>query len=189
MHTKCLGTDSYLLGSLIQCLVEQNVAGTEEENLEQLWQEMQEEYKKGQTRSRFNQLAKSMCKQAAKKAYPCLKGKASEIKHLLQPLQKICQRRLDDSEELEKRMLQALRFSVEADKSLEQCCEEPRLPEMQAKRFQGLITNINLVTTELGLRTNEMGMPLFHFTIKSQSGAYSYGFKANQSILDLDLFK
>eukprot|EP00971_Amphidinium_carterae_P112503 2227798-Amphidinium_carterae.2 len=44
--------------------------GNEEANLEELWKEIQEEYKKAQTRNKFNQLGKNMYKQAAKEAHP-----------------------------------------------------------------------------------------------------------------------
>ena len=80
MHTKCLGTDAYLLGSRILCLVKEVLPDTAEQNLGIIWESVQRNYKAHATPCRLGRLTMTMVKSDP---FPRLSAKAVETRHLI----------------------------------------------------------------------------------------------------------
>ena len=125
MHSKYLGSDCYLQGAVLQYLVRHKLPGSEQENLEQVWTSICGAYAELSSPSRYGCLTLSMF-QAGKNPFPCLKGKAAEVKHLIGPLLQVCQRHLDPSIHIEKVMLAAMESSLAIDNCLEENRAVPR---------------------------------------------------------------
>ena len=124
MHMKWLGTDSYYLGSLLVYLVDMKLPGSAQENITTLWQEIDVIYKQIQVPTRFSCITLGMIR-AGKSPFPCLKGKASEVKWLIPVLVKVLEKYLRDTE-FEKLMYRGLLQSWAIDQCLEQNIGVPR---------------------------------------------------------------
>ena len=79
MHCKSLGIDEPLLGSTLWLLVHHVLPGSPEENLQSVWDNIQEEYEAQDTECRYGQMRQSMF---TTKSQPKLKGKAAEVKDM-----------------------------------------------------------------------------------------------------------
>ena len=116
MHVKWLGADSYFLGSILCYLVDYKLPGKPKENLALLWSEIQEGYKMLKTSTRFSCLTLSMIR-AGKNPFPCLKGKAAEVKGLVPVLARVTRQYLNDTD-LERLMYKGLMQSMAIDQCL-----------------------------------------------------------------------
>jgi hypothetical protein len=91
MHVIHLGTNQYLLGSVLWKLIFEIMPGTPLNNMEALWLNICNEYRASETKSQFSSLGISSFTDAKSPAssYPRLKGRAAEIKWLVPVLRKI----------------------------------------------------------------------------------------------------
>ena len=80
MHTKCLGTDSSLLGSCLLYMAKEVMPGSAEDNLSLIWEAIQDHYRTNNTTTRLSNLTLGMLKN---EPFPKLAAKAIEIKCLL----------------------------------------------------------------------------------------------------------
>ena len=128
MHSKYLGSDSYLQGSILEYLVSHKLPGSPGANLQVVWTGIVEGYDALQSPSRYGSLSLTMF-QSQGAPFPCLKGKASEVKHLLGPLLQVCRRHLSPEIHIEKVMMVALENSI----AIDTCLDENR----SVPRFQG----------------------------------------------------
>jgi hypothetical protein len=79
MHCKSLGIDKILLGSTLYVLVHYVLTGTVEENVEEVWMDIESCYKKLDTENRYGRMRQTMFHT---KSQPKLQGKAGEVKDL-----------------------------------------------------------------------------------------------------------
>jgi hypothetical protein len=79
MHCKHLGIDKILMGSTLYVLVHDVMKGSVEENLEELWEDINDGYKKLNTANRYGRMRQTMFHQ---KSQPKLQGKAVEVRDL-----------------------------------------------------------------------------------------------------------
>eukprot|EP00973_Karenia_brevis_P059470 8280296-Karenia_brevis.AAC.1 len=89
MHTKHLGIDMYFLASILVLLVSHILPYTSTQNLQTVWMKIQEAYKKNKTPSKYQKLTlKMFVVDPAKigELMPMLKGRASQVKHLVRAL-------------------------------------------------------------------------------------------------------
>ena len=86
MHTKCLGTDSNLLGSCLLYMVKHIMPGSAEDNLAMLWSSIREHYRTNKTSCRLSNLTLKMLKH---EPFPRLAAKAMEIKCLLPAVEEV----------------------------------------------------------------------------------------------------
>ena len=93
MHTKCLGTDSHLLGSCLAYLVKEILPGTCEENVAQVWTEVKEYYATNRVECRLGNLTWNMIKNDP---FPRLSAKAMETKCLVPVVRDLLQRWIQD---------------------------------------------------------------------------------------------
>ena len=79
MHCKTLGIDKLKLGSTLYVLVHYVLTGTVEENVEEVWGDIESCYKKLNTENRYGRMRQTMFHT---KSQPKLMGKAGEVKDL-----------------------------------------------------------------------------------------------------------
>ena len=79
MHCKSLGIDKPLLGSTLYVLVHYVLMGTVEENVAEVWHDIERFYEELDTENRYGQMRMTMFHT---KSQPKLQGKAGEIKDL-----------------------------------------------------------------------------------------------------------
>ena len=79
MHCKSLGIDKLGLGSTLYVLVHYVLTGTVEENVEEVWGDIESCYKKLNTENRYGRMRQTMFHT---KSQPKLMGKAGEVKDL-----------------------------------------------------------------------------------------------------------
>ena len=88
MHCKCLGTDSYLVGSVLAFMALEILPDSTEENIAFLWEQIQEQYGLLKTKCRLSRLTWNMVKH---QPFYKLSAKAIETRDLLPPLVAILQ--------------------------------------------------------------------------------------------------
>ena len=131
MHSKHLGTDAYYLGSTLVYLVDWKLPDDPATNLLNVWEAVQAAYRELKSPSRFGVLTLQMFR-AGGSPFPCLKGKASEIKHLAPALEKVAVTMLDNTQAQEALILKGLQTSRAIDECLHDLANCPRsLPAMQ----------------------------------------------------------
>jgi len=79
MHCKALGIDKHLMGSTLYVLVHYVLTGTVEENVAEVWKDIEICYAKLDTENRYGQMKQTMFRA---KSQPKLQGKAGELKDL-----------------------------------------------------------------------------------------------------------
>ena len=125
MHSKYLGSDSYLAGSILEFLVSHKLRGSQEANLQEVWCGIVAQCVAQSSPSRFGSMTLTMF-QAKKSPFPCLKGKASDVKHLMPALLALCREMLDTDIHIEKVMVAALESSCAIDRCLTENKAMPR---------------------------------------------------------------
>ena len=79
MHCKSLGIDKPLLGSVLYVLIHFVLPGDVEENLQVVWDDIQEAYDDIGTENRYGHMRRTMF---TTKSQPKLKGKAAEVRDM-----------------------------------------------------------------------------------------------------------
>ena len=124
MHMKWLGVDSYFIGSVLSYLIDMKMTDTPQNNLSRLWNDIKVMYAQQKTSTRFSCLTLTMFR-AGKHPFPCLKGKAGEIKSLIPILVEVTRAYLVDSD-FEKLMYEGLLQSFAIDQCLAESGTSPR---------------------------------------------------------------
>ena len=125
MHTKHLGVDCYYLGSILTYLVQFKMGGEPSENVKELWEAIRTTYQELRSPSQFSNITLNMFK-AGQAPFPCLKGKASEVKHLVPVLERVCADYLETDIPEEKLMLRGLQQSRAIDACIHDSGRTPR---------------------------------------------------------------
>ena len=91
MHSKYLGCDAFLLGSILTYLVDIKAegGGSAHDRLQALWEQIREGYEREGTVSQYGHMTLNMFR-GGKAPFSQFKGKASEIRPLLPILLHIC---------------------------------------------------------------------------------------------------
>ena len=79
MHCKSLGIDKPMLGSTLYVLIHHVLQGDLEENLKEVWDDIQEAYEDIGSENRYGHMRQTMF---TTKSQPKMKGKAGEVKDL-----------------------------------------------------------------------------------------------------------
>ena len=125
MHTKHLGTDAYFLGSVLAYLIDFKMEREPAENLKQLWAAIKTAYQDLKTTNQFSNLTLTMFR-AGSNPFPCLKGKASEIRHLVPAMEKVSNQFLNRQNPQEELMIRGLQLSRGIDACLLEVGRAPR---------------------------------------------------------------
>ena len=169
LHTKYLGVDSNLYGSVLVYLIDMKNAGQgrAEDRLAAIWAQIQERYRIRKSSCRFTALHVTMIR-AGKGPFAHLRGKAAEIKGLGPVLLDLCgDGLLQDDVREEKLMIKCLQQSVLIDEILEHNKHLSALPAPQQALLQKTVIVFNRLLGALGAIFHVRGQGLFNFTIKN----------------------
>ena len=161
MHTKCLGTDSYLLGSCLAYLVKEVWPGTVEENVSIAWDHIKEHYKTNKVGCRLSNLTWNMLKHDP---FPKLAAKAIETKCLVPAVLALCGNWLH--EPVVAWMHRLLALSVEMDQIVFGN-KSFRFRANEGERLCHFIFEYNSVLTTLARNLHGRGLPYFNYTLKN----------------------
>ena len=99
-------------------------------------------------------------------AFPVLKGKGAEIRHLALPLLVACGDFLDDAVEQHKWMKLLLKMAIDMETLLDFHRDEYRFPEQAANDFKKAAYGFVQLNTIVGHHFHDRRQLLFNFTIK-----------------------
>jgi len=163
MHTKHAGTDAYFLGSVLTLITHHIMPKSPVENLQDMWQTIKDNFPASDPSNQFTDMKVSMYYKDNK--FPCLKGRAAQIRHLAPGLLwffKLIMNPMEDAHRFVKLCLEIIVRSDEILKITEFQYKVPRplADELLEKThvFLGALTY---------LRRHYDGTLLFHITIKS----------------------
>lgn len=192
MHVCHLGIYQYVFASILKWLVCDKLPGTQLENLDLVWNKIQEGYqvhdgrtrgkamncrltlhrfsnllslKVFQTKYKYNELRLTMF-MGAGGSFPQLKGRAAEVKGLAHPLCKCVEDFLDDGSQVHKWMKKLMLAIVQIEEILTLHCDEYVLPADVAREFLAGCDAIVKLNTALGKHFHDRGDLLFNHTIK-----------------------
>jgi hypothetical protein len=101
MHCKHLGIDKILLGSTLYVLVHDVLKGTVPENLEEVWKDIEAEYKVQNTANRYGRMRQTMFHQTSQ---PKLQGKAVEVRDLGPVLLKVWEKHMNHNLDIHRKI-------------------------------------------------------------------------------------
>lgn len=171
LHTKHIGTDQPYYGSVIRYLTHSliNDGINPDANLQTLWQDIANLYKKFGAKDRSTTMRHTMAlPQGAK--LPHLKGKGGTIKQFGPVLEHIFLKYMQAGNVLHALTTRGLRMSVRIDEILAENKHTYRLPPDEAKEFRKCCFDFCKVECALikKFHRSDPAIPLFHYTIKSQ---------------------
>ena len=109
MHCKSLGIDKPLLGSVLWVLIHHILPGTVEENLAEVWDDIQEAYEDLDTENRYGHMRQTMFHT---KSQPKLKGKAAEVKDLGPVMVRVWRKHMNGNLAIHQKILVVLEGSL-----------------------------------------------------------------------------
>ena len=109
MHCKSLGIDKPLLGSTLYVLIHFVLLGEVEDNLAQVWDDIQEEYELLGSENRYGEMRRTMF---TTKSQPKLKGKAGEVKDLGPVMVRVWRKHMNPNLEIHQKILVVLQSSL-----------------------------------------------------------------------------
>ena len=139
MHSKHLGTDAYYVASILVYLVDFKMGEDATANLNTLWAAIKGAYRELRSTSQFGSLTLAMFR-AGGSPFPCLKGKASEIRHLVPALERVSTMFLDRANPQEHLMIKGLQHSRAIDACLSEVgrCSRPFFQKRGGRRERGM---------------------------------------------------
>ena len=162
MHTKCLGTDSNLVGSCLAYMAKELLPGTITDNVAAMWQDISSYYKANNTPCRLSHLTVKMIKNDP---FHRLAAKAIEIRWLLPAVETILRpwtardasvawmhRLVVLSCRMDAIVFQNKSFLLTADERV---------------ALKGFIFEYNQCLTQLGRHFHSRGQPYFNYTPKN----------------------
>ncbi len=108
MHCKSLGIDKPLLGSTLYVLVHYVLLGSVEQNVAQVWGDIERCYKELDTENRYGHMRQTMFHT---RSQPKLKGKAGEVKDLGPVMVKIWEKYMNPNLLIHQKILVVLKGS------------------------------------------------------------------------------
>ena len=109
MHCKSLGIDKPLLGSTLWVLVHHILPGTVDENLTEVWLDIEDGYQALDTENRYGHMRQTMFHT---KSQPKLKGKAGEVKDLGPVMVKVWEKHMNPNLLIHQKILLVLKGSL-----------------------------------------------------------------------------
>ena len=164
MHCKPLGIDKFLLGSVLWLLVHQILPGAVEENLEQLWEDIEEIYEYMGTQCRYGHMRQTMF---TTKSAPKLQGRAAEIKDMGPVMVKLWEKYGNMKLAMHRQILIILKGSAHCDEILADHPSDYALPDEVADDLTAT-AHIYLSTWyEVSQHFKDDDVPLFGITAKA----------------------
>ena len=167
MHCKHLGTDQYFYGSVLWLLCFRVLPHTPLQNLIDVFSQITANY--GNAPCRYTNLTMNMFCNGSDppSAFPCLKGRAAECRHLGAALLQVWRRHHDASDPQHVQIRMALEASVNAEEILDAHPRDVRFPPDVRAAFQDNIFTYLLLFNSLADFYTAEGLKLFDITVKA----------------------
>ena len=161
MHTKTLGTDSWLLGSCILFLVKHVLPGTADQNIGVVWEAIQHYYRANGTPCRLSRLTLNMVKN---EPFPRLSAKAMETRHLVPAVEHFARAWVGNPLVARFHLLLQLSHGLDelvfSNKTLVLSGEERTVLKVGIFKYNQALSTLSNYCIQRGL-------PFFNFTIKN----------------------
>jgi hypothetical protein len=159
MHCKHLGSDCYVFGSVLKFMTDHVLTGTPLQNLVDIWRFMQT----GVDCVSFSYLTYTMFDNGAK--FPCLKGKAAQMRHFGKHLKRAWEHYMDETEIVHRLIKLLLEASIAMETVLTDHREKFVLPH---DAYENYVRSTHLYLQYNNALRNEFGtrLALFHITPK-----------------------
>ena len=168
MHSKHMGTDAYLYASVLWLLVYRMLAGTPDENLTTVWNEMLSFYKTRGISGHYTNMYIGMFTRRAtpNSQYPKMRGRAAEIKLLGLALLFCWLQHYDASSVVDGQIRLLLRASVSMETALADYKDHNVLPPEVYSEFMKTCNDFCILYTALHQHFLSAGTLLFNVTPK-----------------------
>jgi hypothetical protein len=165
MHTKYLGTDLYLAGSVLFVMVHHLLPGTLDENLAAVWDQIQIKYGEHKVKSQVRiRVLKHTMFNTGSGGYPCFKSKAAAVKHLMPVLLEVFREGMTAGDPYHDGIENALETSCKMDQILDANRGQLFLPPADSLE---LFTTCLAHVQQVGQLKNHNGIRVFHLTFKA----------------------
>ena len=160
MHCKYLGLDPLFMGSILQLLTVHMLPGTPLENLQVCWKHLLDSYKTLGIQERYRGMRKLTLFQR-KKQPPKLKGRASQIAALAEPLLQLWQMYMNEELAVHQKIRTLLKLNVALEKMMKQFQGALAFPEAEGNLFIKYSFALCQLHLELGHHFKDEELPLF----------------------------
>lgn len=168
MHCKYLGSDQYQFGSVLKVLTHYQMAQSPEQNLRQLWKDIQDYCRLHQVGARFRYLTKvSMYVRAT--GAPKLRGKAAEIKRFIEPLIHVWEKYRNPALLLRQQVSLMLRLNLRMETILEENKDQLSFDDVTFSEFRDVAFGMFAVQSQVArhFMEGDDDKNLFSLTSKS----------------------
>jgi len=168
MHTKHMGTDSWLYASVLWLLVYKMLPGSPDENLVQLWEQMRAFYKARHITGTYTNMFLGLFtkRRSPNTSYPKMRGKACEIKLLGEALLQVWLHYYDAASDIHGQIRLLLQYSVGLDAILHDNREVSCLPPAIFRQFMDTCERFLVLYSAVNRHFVDSGYLLFNVTPK-----------------------
>ena len=166
MRVLHLGCYQKVYGSILKYLSHHHLPGSPDENAQVLWSTIKRYYKDHGVEAQLGDLRCSMYVPKKATAFPELKAKAAEVRHLAEAMHALCLEYMDDATEVHKQMKLLTKLAVTMESIMDEYKDEFVLPPEAAATFKESAYGFCGLTTQLGHHFHAQGHRLFNYTIK-----------------------
>lgn len=164
MHCVYLGSYQYCFGSVIQFLAYHKMARSPEANCVQLWSDLKAEYHSLKTKHQLSDLKVSKFYKGPG-AFPILKGRAAELRHLPHPLLKVFMKYMGDND-IDRRIVLILQMACQMEDIITDHMHLYVWPSNIVDIYQKAVRVFVQCNQSLAHDFHGDGLYLFHMTIK-----------------------
>ena len=165
LHSKHLGCDQYMFGSVLSLLVRTMMVGSAEQNLKTLWEFLKLYFKEHNTKTAFRYLNK-LTMFERKHKYPKLRGKGSELRHFGGALSALWEKCKNEHLEVHRKISLMLRLNTQLETTLSDYKDHFSLPAAVADDFEYNCRSMLLLQNSVAERFLSEGEQYFDVTSK-----------------------
>ena len=166
MHCKYIGSDQYMLGSVLWILCFLVLPGAAEDNVKTCWSFIKLYYKLHRTKVRYRFLNK-LTMFTRKKDGPKLRGKASEVKYVIPAIVALWQKHMSRGVYVHRQILLMLKLNAKLESMLNQHVGSNKLPEPDATVFEQTAFAMARLQSEVARHYSGEAVKLFSITSKT----------------------
>ena len=166
MHSKYLGVDQYVYGSILALLTVQIMPNDPQANLNRIWSDIVSYYRTHNTKVRYRYLNK-LTMYLRKSGTPKLRGKAGEIRYLAHPMLYIWNKHMGAESAVNLQIRALLKQSCVLEDLLSEYREDLFFPPPVAAQFGETLSNMLVLQAALASHFTEEETDLFLLTSKT----------------------
>ena len=174
MHCKHMGTDMYIYASILLILCFEILPGAASANMFTVWAKMKRFATRKKINTFSNLLVSMFCDHnKPHDAYPKLKGRAAEVRNLVEPLLHVWEEHCDKRVVQHVQITLLLQRSMDMGNILSSNKDEVVLPVSDRSHFKKVGFQYLVLFNALGNHYTSVGKKLFNVTIKAHYVAHS----------------